>query len=221
MAGLVTAEKHVIANPADNYGYTAEQRALSASIRSVVPVADRAEATAIMNAMAADGRPVTDANPLFVWRLDLRCLEVKTSASAWATTAQRIAVYKGGALTIPANTMWGLGGSLTEDVTAAGSVNNDFVTTSGEVHTFARPGTYSITTILNGGNPPPAGWLGFRKGDDSIVHSEIGIPAASAWSFTHQAVVNTRTANEQVRLRIYLPTAWNLLTSVTTIVKLA
>lgn len=82
MAGIVTAEKHVIANPADTYGYTAEQRALAASIRSIVPVAHRTEAETIATAMAADGRPVSDTNPLVVFRLDNQRIEIKT-AGGW------------------------------------------------------------------------------------------------------------------------------------------
>ncbi len=92
MAGLVTAEKQVIANPADNYGYTAEQRALAASIRSAVPVADRTEADVVAAAMAADGRPVTNANPLVVFRQDFERIEIKT-ASGWGGPPQGIVSY--------------------------------------------------------------------------------------------------------------------------------
>lgn len=89
MAGLVTAEKLVIANPADTYGYAAEQRALAASIRSVVQVANRAEADTIATAMATDGRAVSDTNPLYVYRLDYQRLEVKTAAG-WGGPAQGV-----------------------------------------------------------------------------------------------------------------------------------
>ncbi len=82
MAGLVTAEKHVIANPADTYGYTAEQRALSASIRSIVSVADRTEADTVVAAMATDGRPVSTTNPLYANNAALKGLEYRTG-SLW------------------------------------------------------------------------------------------------------------------------------------------
>lgn len=92
MAGLVTAEKQVIANPSDTYGYAAEQRALAASIRSLVPVASRAEAETVAAAMAADGRPVSNANPLVVFRQDNERVEIKTS-SGWGGPPQGIIAY--------------------------------------------------------------------------------------------------------------------------------
>lgn len=81
MAGLVTAEKLVIANPADTYGYTAEQRALAASARTVVPVANPAEAATIITAMAADGRTVSATNPLVTFDDSLKTVVVYTGAA--------------------------------------------------------------------------------------------------------------------------------------------
>jgi hypothetical protein len=125
MAGLVTAEKHVIANPADNYGYTAEQRALAASIRSVVVVADRAEADVVAAAMATDGRPVTDANPLYVHRLDNGRIEVKT-AGGWGGAPAGIQAY-------------------THSVTNSGQITTVQVVKNIPTFTFVAGRSYRIT----------------------------------------------------------------------------
>lgn len=81
MAGIVTAEKLVIANPADNYGYTAEQRTLAASARTIVPVSSPTEAASIIAAMAADGRTVSATNPLVTWDDSLKTIITYTGAS--------------------------------------------------------------------------------------------------------------------------------------------
>lgn len=77
-----TPEKKTIPLPGDNYNYTDEMKALAASIRDMVPVANRTEAESISTAMAADGRPITDANPLFVYNNETKNVEIKDS-SGW------------------------------------------------------------------------------------------------------------------------------------------
>lgn len=87
-----TAEKIVIPGGGDFFDYTEEQRKMAASQRTVVIVADRTEADTIATAMAADGRPVTDANPLYVHRLDNQRIEVKT-AGGWGGAPAGIQAY--------------------------------------------------------------------------------------------------------------------------------
>lgn len=220
MAGLVTAEKQVIANPADTYGYTAEQRSLAASIRSVVPVASRTEAETVATNMAADGRAVSDTNPLVVYRTDIDQLEVK-SASGWWTTGQKVAEFTGGAVNYPAGSLWGPG-TLTEATTGSkASINNDFATGGNEVLTLTKPGTYLCQGVLFGTNSaPPVGWLGWRKGDDSVLHTEHGTGGGLSWAATHLATVVTTAANETVRLRVLMNAAWATSSSKVTITKL-
>jgi hypothetical protein len=80
MAGVTTPEGIVIPAGGDTYDYTGEQRRMAASQRTVVTVADRTAADLIATNMASDGRPVTDANPLHVFRLDLQRYEAKIAA---------------------------------------------------------------------------------------------------------------------------------------------
>lgn len=77
-----TPEKLVIPVGGDTYNYLNEMKNLAASIRAVVPVTNRAEADAIVTAMANESRPVTDANPLFVFNNDTKNLEIRDS-SGW------------------------------------------------------------------------------------------------------------------------------------------
>lgn len=80
-----TPEKVTVPGGGDYYDYVEEQREMVASQRTVVPVADIAEADAIAAAMAAEGRAVSDTNPLVVFNIALGEMNVKTSAG-WANT---------------------------------------------------------------------------------------------------------------------------------------
>lgn len=74
-----TAEKIVIPGGGDFYDYAEEQRKMSASQRTIVPVANLAEADNIATVMAADGRAVTDTNPLVVFNTATKSIGVKNS----------------------------------------------------------------------------------------------------------------------------------------------
>lgn len=78
----VSPEKKVLPAPGDTYSYTDEQRAFAASVRDVVPVTNRGEADSIAAAMATDGRPITDSNPLIVFNNETKNVEIRDS-SGW------------------------------------------------------------------------------------------------------------------------------------------
>jgi hypothetical protein len=82
MAGFITAEGLVIPIGSDAYDYVNDQRRLSSSIRSVVPVTNRAAGDTVAAAMNTDGRPVSDTNPLVVWNGASKTIEAK-GTSGW------------------------------------------------------------------------------------------------------------------------------------------
>lgn len=77
MTGFITAEGLVIPAGSDTYDYVADQRRLSSSIRSIVPVPDQATGDTIAAAMATDGRAVSDTNPLVTWQADQQAINIK------------------------------------------------------------------------------------------------------------------------------------------------
>lgn len=77
-----TPEKKKLPATGDNYNYVDEMRALAVSIRDIVSVANRAEADNIVTAMQVDGRPVSDANPLYVFNNQTKNIEIRDS-SGW------------------------------------------------------------------------------------------------------------------------------------------
>ncbi|WIC89093.1 hypothetical protein SEA_OTTAWA_47 [Arthrobacter phage Ottawa] len=82
---VTSPEKVVLPGGGDLYDYVEEMRKKAASQRTIVPVADITEADTIATAMAAEGRPVTDANPLVVRDLSIGEINVK-NASGWLNT---------------------------------------------------------------------------------------------------------------------------------------
>lgn len=80
MSGFITAEGLVIPIGSDVYDYVNDQRRLSSSIRSVVSVTDRAAGDTVAAAMATDGRPVSDTNPLVIWNQTRKAMEAKGTA---------------------------------------------------------------------------------------------------------------------------------------------
>lgn len=80
---FTTPEKHVLPMGGDSYDYVQEQRAQSASIRSIVPVADQAEANTILDAMTADGRSSSVDNLLVVYVADTGLINVHNGIE-WA-----------------------------------------------------------------------------------------------------------------------------------------
>ncbi|ALY10237.1 hypothetical protein SALGADO_71 [Arthrobacter phage Salgado] len=82
MAGVLSPEGVILPAGADTYDYLGEQRRMAASQRTIVPVADRTAAESVSAAMAADGRPVSDTNPLIVYNIATQSVEVK-DAGGW------------------------------------------------------------------------------------------------------------------------------------------
>jgi hypothetical protein len=82
MAGFITAEGIVVPAGSDTYDYVNDQRRLAGSIRSIVPVADQVTGDIVAAAMATDGRPVTDSNPLITWQADTQAINIK-GAAGW------------------------------------------------------------------------------------------------------------------------------------------
>lgn len=76
----ISPEKKQLPAMGDNYKYVDEQRAFAASIRDIVPVVDRAEADTIASQMTADGRGVTDSNPLIVFNNATKNVEIRDAA---------------------------------------------------------------------------------------------------------------------------------------------
>lgn len=89
MPGVSTAEGVVVPAAGDTFDYLGEMRRKANSQRTVVPVADRAAAEVVAAAMATDNRPVSDTNPLVVFRLDTQRVEIKNSAG-WGGPPQGI-----------------------------------------------------------------------------------------------------------------------------------
>lgn len=220
MPGVNTPEGVVVPAAGDTFDYLGEMRRKANSQRTVIPVADRAAAEVIASAMATDNRPVSDTNPLVVYRTDIGQLEVK-SATGWWSTGQKVAEFVGPAVTYPANSLWGPGTLVETTSGTKASINNNFVTGGNEVLTLTKPGSYLCQAVLFGTNAaPPVGWLGWRKGDDSVLHTEHGTGGGLSWAATHVATIITTAANEQLRLRVIMSSAWATGSSKFTIVKL-
>lgn len=85
---FITAEGIIVPASTDNYNLTTDVRAMANSIRSVVSVADRTAAAAVATAMSADGRGVTDINPLIYWNRGRQSLEVIGSSASYGSELQ-------------------------------------------------------------------------------------------------------------------------------------
>jgi hypothetical protein len=82
---VTSPEKVTLPGGGDLFEYVEEMRKKAASQRTIVPVADIAEADAIAASMAAEGRPVTDDNPLCVFDVAMGEVNVK-GAAGWQNT---------------------------------------------------------------------------------------------------------------------------------------
>ena len=91
---VTSPEKVVLPGGGDLFDYVEEMRKKAASQRTVVPVADITEADAIAAAMAAEGRPVTDANPLVVRDLSIGEINIK-NAAGWMNTPWQTLTLQG------------------------------------------------------------------------------------------------------------------------------
>lgn len=75
-------EKKILPAEGDNYDLVKDMTTFANSVRDIVSVVNQTEANAIVAAMAVDGRPVTDANPLYVFNNATKNIEIRDS-SGW------------------------------------------------------------------------------------------------------------------------------------------
>lgn len=130
---------------ADAFNLVPDLATMADTMGVIVPVANRTEADAVATQRGADGWPVSDARPLFVFRADTKGVEVKDS-SGWrgAGAMRRHMEFINSSFSVTGGYVsWDVG-PLTID--AAKTVNGGFATTSGTNGTFniAETGDYSI-----------------------------------------------------------------------------
>lgn len=82
MTGYISPEGISLPAGGDFWDVVNAMRTAANSTRSVVSVADQTTGDAVATAMAADGRPVSDSNPLVAFRQDIAAICVKNS-SGW------------------------------------------------------------------------------------------------------------------------------------------
>jgi hypothetical protein len=78
----ISPEGLVIPASTDLWNLTPDLRTMGASIRSIVPVANRAAGDTVATAMGTDGRSVSGTNPLIVFNYGRNLIEMKTG-SGW------------------------------------------------------------------------------------------------------------------------------------------
>lgn len=83
---LLTPEGARIPANTDLWNLLTDLTKMVDSQRTVIPVASRAAAEVIATNMGTDGRPVSDTNPLVVYREDTGIIEVKVTAG-WVSNA--------------------------------------------------------------------------------------------------------------------------------------
>lgn len=122
MAGFITAEGLIVAAGGDTYDYVNDQRRLAGSIRSIVPVATQAAGDTVAAAMATDGRPVSDTNPLVTWQTDNNTLVVRGAGSSVLPITPTTVVTGGymAGTAKPANKPWTLFQGFVGTSTGAG-----------------------------------------------------------------------------------------------------
>lgn len=90
---ILTPEKVRTPAGSDPYNLTTDLRLMGESITSVVPVANTTERNALPGQLASAGRPVSNADPLYVHRSDAPVgaqLEYTTDGSTWTTVGQQV-----------------------------------------------------------------------------------------------------------------------------------
>lgn len=205
MSGFITAEGLVIPIGSDVYDYVNDQRRLSSSIRSVVSVTDRSAGDTVAAAMATDGRPVSDTNPLVIWNQTRKALETK-GTSGWNQALDYSAIHMDKGPTTPR-----LGSDPTAGILA------------GTVRLIKQVGTAVVSTDAQGyagltyTTPFPNGILGAQvsNGDSAVLRTLLiavaGSPFTQTLSTLYVSVWNTATNAAQTSTNIrldYEVTGW-------------
>lgn len=160
MPGVNTPEGVVVPAAGDTFDYLGEMRRKANSQRTVVTVADRAAAEVVAAAMATDGRPVSNTNPLVVYNQGKRAIEVK-DGTGWVNSGIKCAFYS----TPLSNSNGGIipVGALT--VEASLTKNNTFVephATAGSLK-ILEEGAYNFTLTMLGAASTGNGFVSIKN----------------------------------------------------------
>ncbi|ATW59945.1 hypothetical protein SEA_WALTZ_68 [Arthrobacter phage Waltz] len=187
MAGITSPEGVILPAGVDMFDYLGEQRRMAASQRTIVPVADRTAADSVAAAMAADGRTVSDTNPLIVYNIASQSVEVKdgggwngalaTPAFAHAGKTDGFQTTVGTDVAIVLNSAQVLKGGFTFETTSGGRlvapysgwyrINAQFYITGGS-------GYRSQSKIYKNSSPSGVGGVGLvwkADGTDFTTHT--------------------------------------------------
>lgn len=190
----INPEGIVIPAGTDQYNLTPDLRTMAASTRSVVPVANSTSANAVIAAMASDGRPVSDTNPLVTWDAARKKLLVyNASGVSWGVAPH--AEFTVASNTAAPNTVWGFG-SFVQD--AANTTDTGFVTINATDKLQVRDaGIYivsamvSFTAVISG-----VSWISV----DGIYTTTMGgglqsfMTAQPNWNLGAGAIINPTLA---------------------------
>ena len=172
MSGFITAEGLVIPIGSDTYDYTGDQKRLSSSIRSIVPIATQAAGDTVATNMASDGRAVSDTNPLIGWNAALQALMVK-GANGWSPADGRFIRYAEFTSAAVAQSS-GAGvnfGTMTAD--ASFQFNNTFTVGQANGIKFTEAGVYlfEIIGFTNATSGTNTHLWGIRSSDSAVLLS--------------------------------------------------
>lgn len=166
MPGVNTPEGVVVPAAGDTYDYLGEQRRMANSQRTIVPVADRAAADVVASAMETDGRPVSDTNPLVVYNIANRTVEVK-DAGGWRGAPSGVILNKtanqgaNGVSDAYSDIIWEQEVWKTSDMTHAANAAEVTITRGGTYIAMAKVGVNiaglrtSILFAVNGADVTP------------------------------------------------------------------
>lgn len=150
----VSPEKKVLPAAGDTYDYTNEQKKFAASIRDIVSVANRAEADTIASQMGTELRPVSDANPLYVFNNETKNVEIK-DGSGWRPMISTAPMGHMGLTSGFQNIVGGAGGKLTFD---AAQILRGGITFNNATDSLVVPYTglyrFNVRVLATGGGTP-------------------------------------------------------------------
>lgn len=184
----------------DAFNLTPDLATMADTLGVIVSVADRTEADAVATARAAAGWAVTDARPLYVWRVDIDTLEIKDS-SGWRGVGgvQRHLEFYEASFTVAGGLVNWDAGVL--DIDASKTINGGFATQgplSGGI-TFAEAGWYSIHVYscpIGNSAGSSAAFLQ-KNGSPLSVGSTTGSPA---WDCTPNVPRIYMAAGDTIRI---------------------
>jgi hypothetical protein len=138
---LLTPEGTRIPANTDPWALLTDLTKLVDSQRTTISVASRAAAETIASNMGTDGRPVSDANPLLVFRSDLGLIEIKATAGWFTTAPQAYTPALTGSTTNPS-----IGaGSITASYSQIGKVLIGQIDVSFGAGATAGSGTFALS----------------------------------------------------------------------------